>query len=252
MNKLLVIFSFLFINIVFAADSEKIKIVTEEWAPYNYSENGNIVGVSTEIVKKTLKEAGLKYSINIYPWARAYKIAQKEPNVVVYTMYRSKKRENIFRWIGPIKALSNSYFYALKSRKIKLRSINDAKKYKIGVMNQDNSHQYLKRLGFKEGKNLEIVHNEVLNIKKLLSGRVDLITSHELTLLARMKKNKLPYGKLQKLIPFIIDKKSYGYMAVSKSTSDKIYRRIKKAFRKLQREHIVEKTTDNYIRQHAR
>jgi len=50
----------------------EIVVVTENWAPYNFIENGLVKGASTEIVKRVLDNTDLNYSIRVYPWARAY------------------------------------------------------------------------------------------------------------------------------------------------------------------------------------
>jgi len=47
-------------SITYAQD---IQVVTEDWRPYNYEENGVIKGLGTEIVEATLNEAKLPYKV---------------------------------------------------------------------------------------------------------------------------------------------------------------------------------------------
>ena len=97
--KILVYFLFLVIVSPVLADSLELEIVTENWRPYNYSEGGDIKGHSTEILEKVLRRSGIKYKIKVYPWARAYKIAQNRKNVLIYTIMRIPSREYLFKWI---------------------------------------------------------------------------------------------------------------------------------------------------------
>ncbi|MCP4160824.1 MAG: hypothetical protein GY760_12190 [Deltaproteobacteria bacterium] len=56
--------SMLAASIVYA---ESLEIVTEEFPPFNYTENGKITGCSTEVVEAVLKEAGIKGNPVSYP-----------------------------------------------------------------------------------------------------------------------------------------------------------------------------------------
>ncbi len=61
-----------------------IQILTENLPPLNYKENGILVGPSVEIVKKIQKRVGSQAQIQVYPWARAYKMALEEKNVILF------------------------------------------------------------------------------------------------------------------------------------------------------------------------
>ena len=111
-----------------------LNVVTEEFSPYNYTVDGKIKGISTAVVTETLKRAGIKYRLRVYPWKRAYKkIALKEKNVLIYSIYKSADREPLFAaWIGPILPPAEVCFYKLKERTdVQVGTLEDAKKYKI-------------------------------------------------------------------------------------------------------------------------
>ena len=117
------------------AGSEEIHVCTENWPPYYYEINGEIKGISTAIVKAVLKEAGLNYTINVYPWARAYDMALNDKNVLIYTIARTPEREKLFKWVGEITPADSIIAYKLKKRgDIIVKTVQDLKKYKIGVV----------------------------------------------------------------------------------------------------------------------
>lgn len=155
---------------------EEIFVVTEDYPPYNYKEDGQIVGISTEIVEATLQELGMPYTIRMYPWARAYRKTLDEANTLLYTIGRTPEREHLFQWVGPL-ATFTYYFYHLAERTdIVIHTIADAKGFSVGAVRDDARAQYLEKAGF---QTIDIVANDVQNIKKLLAGRIDLFLESE-------------------------------------------------------------------------
>jgi polar amino acid transport system substrate-binding protein len=162
--------------------AEGLRIVTEELAPYNFTENGRVTGLSTEVVEAVLKEIGLEASIQSMPWARAYDMAQNTENVLIYSITRTPAREKLFKWVG-IVAPTDWYLFSLKSRDIKLRRLDDARPYQIATVNEDAGEQYLVGKGFAIGRNLQQSNRYEANYEKLRLGRVDLWVANELNAL---------------------------------------------------------------------
>jgi len=150
---------------------EELTVLTENLPPLNYVENGVLVGPSVEIVKEIQSRVGSDEQIQVYPWARAYKMALEEENVILFGMTYTKVREDKFKWVGPL-ATKRDILVAKKSSGIKINSLENAKKVtRIGTLRDDTRERLLKRHGF---TNLEPVSDEQLNAKKLTLGRIDL------------------------------------------------------------------------------
>ncbi len=73
----------------------------ESWPPFMFKQDGEITGIATDVVRATFKKAGVSLKIQIYPWARAYKTALDKKNTMVFMLYRTPDREELFKWIGP-------------------------------------------------------------------------------------------------------------------------------------------------------
>jgi polar amino acid transport system substrate-binding protein len=154
-----------------SALSAELTILTENLPPLNYVENGILVGPSVEIVREIQRRVGSEEPIQVYPWARAYKMALEEENVVLFGMTYTKVREDKFKWVGPL-ATKRDILVAKKGSGIKISSLEDAKKVgRIGTLRDDTRERLLKKYGF---VNLESVSDEQLNAKKLAHGRIDL------------------------------------------------------------------------------
>eukprot|EP00828_Plagiopyla_frontata_P029713 TRINITY_DN38511_c0_g1_i1.p4 TRINITY_DN38511_c0_g1~~TRINITY_DN38511_c0_g1_i1.p4 ORF type:complete len:132 (-),score=43.09 TRINITY_DN38511_c0_g1_i1:62-457(-) len=81
------------------AQSADLRVVTEDWPPYNYSEHGKVTGVVTEVVLAALDRSDLDYTVEVLPWARAYKLARTEPNVMIYSILKLDSRAPLFKWL---------------------------------------------------------------------------------------------------------------------------------------------------------
>ncbi len=171
MKKLLLIVTSIVLLTGRSVWCEELTILTENLPPLNYVENGVLVGPSVEIVKEIQKRVGSQEQIQVYPWARAYKMALEDKNVILFGMTYTKVREDKFKWVGPL-ATKRDILVAKKGSGIRIGSLEDAKKARrIGTLRDDTRERLLKRHGF---TNLEPVSDEQLNAKKLALGRIDL------------------------------------------------------------------------------
>ena len=151
--------------------SAELTILTENLPPLNYVDNGVLVGPSVEIVREIQRRVGSEEQIQVYPWARAYKMALEDENVILFGMTYTKVRHDKFKWVGPL-ATKRDILVAKKGSAIKIKNLDDAKKVKrIGTLRDDTRGRLLQSYGF---TNLEPVSDEQLNAKKLALGRIDL------------------------------------------------------------------------------
>jgi len=216
---------------------EKIQAVTEEFAPFNYTENGKVTGYSTRVVEEMLRRAGLPYAMNSYPWSRAYKMAQTLPNVLIFTLARTPEREKEFQWIGGL-AKRKLYLYKLAARKdIRVNNIDDAKKYWISVNRDDAAEKLLIGFGFSYNNNLDLSPSDVSSLNKLLAGRIDFITGSDDTVSYLLQKSGIETSRLQRSIT-LVDQGEY-YIAASKNTSPEIVRRLRAAYAQMDKEGVI-------------
>ncbi|MEO8119789.1 MAG: transporter substrate-binding domain-containing protein [Rhodoferax sp.] len=163
-----------------ALSGESIRILTEEFPPYSFTENGRITGFSTEVVEAVLKEIKVQGDFQSMPWARAYELVQNTESTLIYSIGRSKERERLFKWVGVI-APADYYLFSLQGKNLKFDQLEQAKKYQIGTVNEDVGEQFLVSKGFIKGKNLQSSVKYGFNYEKLKLGRVDLWIIGELT-----------------------------------------------------------------------
>lgn len=160
--------------------AEKLNIVTEHLAPFQVVNGKFISGLSTEIVESTLEAANLAYTIEAHPWSLSYQRALKEKNTCIYSIVHLPERDALFQWVGKI-ASSSTSLYSLSNSKIKIKSLEHAKKFKIAVIKDDVAHHYLMSQGFIENKNLYVMNNNdaLLKILQVPSRQIDLVVIND-------------------------------------------------------------------------
>ena len=207
-----------------------IRIVTEEFPPYDFSgADGLVEGLSTDVVRAALEEVGASAEIKILPWARAYKLASREPNVMLYSVVRTADREPLFHWVGVVCEV-RSFLYKLKKRDdISSNDLADLKDYAVGVVRGWAGQRYLEKNGFHK---LQTVAVSEFNIRKLIGGRVDLIEDYEANIVYRMKRMGLDYGLLEKVY-FNADISGPLFAVFNRDTPEDVVGSFRKAFSKI-------------------
>jgi len=149
-----------------------LRIITEVFPPYNFvDKDNNVTGQSTDIVKAIMEKTGTEANIEVMPLSEGLALAEKGPNVVIYSLNRTPQREALFKWVGPIGYYEQG-FYEKKGSNIVLGKLEDAKKVgKIGVYQGDAGAQFLASQGF---TNLDYSLTDLDAFKKLMAGTVDL------------------------------------------------------------------------------
>ncbi|MCX7218505.1 MAG: transporter substrate-binding domain-containing protein, partial [Burkholderiales bacterium] len=201
-----------------SAFAQKLTVVTEEYPPYNFlSSDNKISGMATEVVEEVLLRAKVDYQLGIYPWARAYKMAQEAPYVLIYAIGRNEKREALFKWMDVI-APYDVYLYRLKSRSdIHVNDLADLKNFEVGAVRDDVRAQYLEKLGAKP----DLASADSANIKKLAMERIDMFPIDEAALIGLYKREGIDPGTVVKALK--LEGLSSGlYMAFSKQTPDEM------------------------------
>jgi len=70
----------------------ELMILTENLAPLNFVKDGVLMGPAVEMVQEIQRRVGSQAQIQVYPWARAYKMALEEENIILFGMARTKER----------------------------------------------------------------------------------------------------------------------------------------------------------------
>nr|WP_281169120.1 ABC transporter substrate-binding protein [Hahella ganghwensis] len=228
--------------------ADTIQVVTTDFPPYSYERNGKVHGMATEIVKKALTRAGLSYNLKVFTWSRAYHMARNTPNTLIFSIARSKERENEFHWVGKVAPYSIRMYKLAIREDIKVDSLEDAKQYIVGGEHSDIKQAYLLTKGFETGKNILLVNKDELNIRKLFAGRIDLLPFNELSLPIMLHKEGHRASELEPVLD-LGDISHDLYAAFHKDTSQTTVNKLKREMDKLKQSGWITKIQDRHLDQ---
>jgi polar amino acid transport system substrate-binding protein len=158
-----------FLSLSLAAPSaHALTLVTEENPPFNYTEKGKVVGLSTEIVAELGKRSGIPLQIQSMPWEKGYIAVQRDKETCIYSTARLENRERLFSWIGPI--ATNQWVLIGKIDFAGNKIVEDARKYRVGVVAKDAKIEFLMSKGVTD---LREVSEDSLNPPRLVLNRDD-------------------------------------------------------------------------------
>ena len=193
----------------------ELRILGEESPPGEYlDESGNPAGVTIDLVKDLMRRQGITATISILPWKRAYHMGLHENNVVLLETTRTKEREDLFKWVGPILVLKR-LIYSRADYDGTLKNIEDMKHVgKICVLRGSSNESYLKALGL---TNIYPVATPLQCLKMLQVNRVQLFYTSEIGMDGLLKEQNLAPDSFKGVFHL---KKEYLYLAFSKDISD--------------------------------
>lgn len=221
MKKIFLI-TFLIISL-FADQKDTISIFTEHYPPYNFEQNKKLTGLSVEILDAMFKQMNSTQSLNdvkLTNWSRAYKVALKKKNAMVFSTTRTKSRENLFKWVGPIVDTTVGII-APKDKNIKINNVYDLNNYKIGAVLEDVGEQLLLSNGVYKKNIQNVKGNNAINISftKMEKNRIDMFSYNVTVAFANARLEGFDTSKYE--IVHVLQN-SQLYFAFNKNTDDKI------------------------------
>lgn len=163
-----------------AISAEDVVVVTEEFPPYNYTKDGEVTGLATEVVQAVLKELKVSAKPRSLPWSRAYQLALLEEKVLIYSINRTPEREALFKWVGIVTPADQWFLFTTPRSGHRVADLDDARKLRIGTAQGDVGEQFLIGKGFVTGENLKSNVSNRSNYLKLKAGRIDVWIANRL------------------------------------------------------------------------
>lgn len=155
--------------------AEKINFVTEAYPPFNFRVGSDYKGASVDQVRLMMKRTGISYTMEMMPWARALALATTQPGYCVFTTVHNKERDPKFKWIEPL-LKSRTVLIRKAGKKVSPKTLNEAKAYVVGTQRDDFTQTILEENHFPK---IDLATDLDLTMKKLMSGRIDLMPISE-------------------------------------------------------------------------
>jgi polar amino acid transport system substrate-binding protein len=124
------------LSVLAAAPAHAVQMLTEEYPPFNFTENKALTGLSTEVVIEMGRRAKVAMTFAVMPWPQAYEQTQKKVETCLFSTARLENRERIFKWVGPL--ATNAWgLFAKSDFNDPIKTLGDARPYRIGGVTND-------------------------------------------------------------------------------------------------------------------
>lgn len=225
------------------AKAEPYQVVTEEWAPYNYMQNGQLTGMATDVVHAIMALTGDKFDVVLLPSMRTSHDLRTRPKTIMYSLFRTEEREPLYKWVGPIVEESiHAYQLADDAPPVNtLEQLLHAEQ--ITTRHAGLVPDMLASLGF---KNLDNSAAESLQLyRMLLLGRTDIIVGDTDAGVAYYSRQlSLPLGTFRQ-IPIELYRSSL-YIAFSRDSDDEVVAAWARALEQLRSSGELERIRRRY------
>jgi polar amino acid transport system substrate-binding protein len=220
-----------------ASDVTHLYLMTESSPPVSMLERGQVIGSGTEKVLEIMARTGTGYTLDLLPWRRAYTFVQQRPNACLFSTTRTPEREQLFKWVGPTDE-AEWVLLGRADRSYNLRTLEDARKLRIGTYNGDVRDDYLRARGFR----VDPAPNDMINSRKLMLDRIDVWASglrRGNTLLTRN-------GWGQKIVPVLTFNRVGVYLACNPAVPTELIDRMNAALVAMGRDGTVKRIDRKY------
>lgn len=176
------------------ADEPSLVMLTENNPPASYKDEatGRISGMAVTVTEELLQKAGVSYSLQLLPWARAYRRAASEANVCVFPANLTPEREIMFKWISPI-LLGGWAIFQKPDSDLVLSELADLRNHSvIGKLDSTATEILEEELGQPIARAVD----DVAAAKILYGGRVDFWLSGRTSAIEATRQAGLPRPKI--------------------------------------------------------
>ncbi len=230
---------------VLAMGVDDIRFMTEELPPYNMKgKDGVASGIAVDVLAEIFNRVGSSKTakdVEILPWARGYNEVQSTPNTCLFSMTYTEERKPMYKWVGPMSA-SRTAVIALKTKSVKVGSEADLVGLSAGVVKDDVGDSLAQKVGIAK---IEAIADNILNIKKLSSERIDVLVYEESVANWQIKDMGLNPGDYETV--YVLSE-SHLYYAFHKDTDQALIDQLQKVLDDMKADGTYQAIVDKYLK----
>lgn len=164
---------------VVASDANTYYFVGEQaYDPISFEENGEAVGISSDVIREAFKRMGSKVKLQLVPWKRAQEMAKNGEVDGVFSAYKTPQREEIYAFPREEILVEKNVFVVRKDSDLTYDGdMSKMAKYGIGTLTGYATLEKYLETGILTKVDRSATTEEALN--KLINGErgVDLVVN---------------------------------------------------------------------------
>jgi len=216
-----------------AVAAQPLRVVLEVSPPHQTLDNGKVGGLTTAVVAAMLQQAGLSANFEVYPWARAFRIAATTPDVLIYNIARTPEREAQFEWIGIVTRYKFGLLKLSRRDDIQVGELADIQHYVVGAQREDFSAEWLRDTAKQPAQKLELQPDVLETWRLLVNGKLDLMIDDPQAIDDMLHLHQLQRRDIT-FVLFPQELEQYTWIALKKGSSSALVQRLRRAYQQIQ------------------
>lgn len=160
------------------AAEDPIKLVAFQYPPLVYTEQGEIKGAATALVKAVFAQLDVAVEIQTLPWARALQYMQHGQADAVFTIFKNPERELFLRYPDEVLIEQEIRLYVRADHPIRFDGeLQQLAPYRIGLTQAVSYGQRFDQASQQLLQHITYVNDEETKFLLLDKGRVDVVVS---------------------------------------------------------------------------
>ncbi|MFH2092644.1 MAG: transporter substrate-binding domain-containing protein [Pseudomonadota bacterium] len=226
---------------------EELKLVTQDFQPFSYMENGSVAGPAVEIIHEVCAKINITPLIKLYPWRRAQAMVEEGSAHGMFVIGWNQKRSEWLYFSPPI--LNTEYgFFVRDDNPLEFKTLSDVEGYTVGAFGPSNTSRSLETIKEQVPSiTLDITPDDESCFRKLDLGRVSAVYSNKnvgFALIRKLGFKNIRYAGCHRTLQY--------YIGFSQQYNDKAtIHRFNQAFLDLHKQGKIQEILKRYLMEPA-
>ena len=201
-----------------------LKVVTTEYPPFEYVEDGVLKGYDVDTVRSVLQAMGYEPKFQVLPWSRAEMMVRRGDADLLFSLTSSPERERHYLFTAPINS-ARDVLYARKDAGRSWTSYNDLTDLRVGVTaGYSYAPEFMAwlRQGHSQVVTMNQENPDLAGLRMVAMGRVDVFICEEKACNHLIDANKGRYPELSRVtaLPGVVGDERFFRAAFSRQHPD--------------------------------
>lgn len=245
--KTILLYACIFFSVCGAqATAKQYTVVGTDLPPLMYQKDGQPMGFYVDVLQEMVKNTkDIDIKIEFYPAPRMFQVLSECTEAFSLGVTRNEKRENLYKWVGPIYPRVFSLF-RLKSRTdLAIKKLEDVRTYTVGVGRGYAAVEDLRNAGIAP-ENIEQVTNDAQNVRKLFAKRIDFIVMNDVMLAYRLVQEGHSWDDIEQAV--ILNDTYQFWYAFNREMDDAVLQRLQNALDLLKQNGVYDTIVQQYFK----
>lgn len=179
----------------------------EQFAPYSFviQDDDTPRGLDVDLVEAVMKEAGVAYSLRLYPWERVKRMLERGEAEMAFQFAGTPERMTQYELVGPLRTGSTVFMTTRKTSIDDWKTLDDFSPFVIG---QVRGYAYESAFDKADLARDTSAQNPRQLVSMLLAGRIDIIVGDRSQLLYFVQEQRAQ-GNVRQLPKALVQMKRY-------------------------------------------